>query len=168
MVHIAFQGCKGWAEWLIWFRPWRQSRFCDCSFLALRNRTEQLLPIALLPPTALSKMNQSGIKAEVLTDSKLVRCSKWANLPSERWCLWGVYSQLAQSCDQTCLWLATGKLSTIYNLLLGGGGGRDHLGASNTAVWSAWVRQVSLWLCAFSLPLTYFAPDNSMDSELSI
>lgn len=32
----------------------------------------------------------------------------------------GGYSQLAQSCDQTCLWLATGKLSAIYTLLLEG------------------------------------------------
>lgn len=44
-------------------------------FRALRNITEQLLPIALLP-AAPPQQKEPGIKAEFLTDSKLMRCSK--------------------------------------------------------------------------------------------
>lgn len=72
----------------------------------------------------------------------------------------GVYSAVT-TWQPFCLWQATGKLSAIYTLLRGGGGGRDGLGAHSTAAWSAQVRYLSLTLCLFS-PLANFAPDDSM------
>lgn len=144
--------------------PWRQNRFCNCTFLALHNWAIIFYKPPSSPPIPGQNEPESGWRAEILTGSNLVRWS----LPSELCCLLSGYSQFVQSCDQTfCLWLATGKLSTIYTLQLRGGGGRDHLGAHNTAVWSAKVRRISLWLCLFFPPLMHLAPDDSMGSELS-
>lgn len=56
------------------------------------------------------------------------------------------------------MWPATGKLSTIFSCL--GGGGQGHLGACNTAVLAAWKAYLPLTVFYFSC-----AADDNVSSE---